>query len=263
MKMIKIFQSIRFWRIATLILLLFFAYNQTNLGLLRLEKTSKKLKISFLKPVQANEIYPMFSCPCCGQPLNKEEPCCESMVQIVDYIDEQIKLNKTKEEIVLSTAKEYGIDRLIDENERLVLKQKLTDIAPADAPRIKISETIKDLGTISQKQGVVSTDFEFTNQGGSDLIINKLNSSCGCTSAAIVYEGNIGPRFTMAGHGQEENPTDWEIAIKPGDAAILRVFYDPTVHPDLEGAVTRFVSLFSNDPVEFEIKATISLEQTK
>ena len=65
----------------------------------------------------------------------------------------------------------------------------------------------------------------------------------------------------MEGHGQE-NPTDWEVAIKPGDTAVLQVYYDPTVHPDLIGPVTRTVSVFSNDPVEFETKVTIFLEQT-
>ena len=72
----------------------------------------------------------------------------------------------------------------------------------------------------------------------------------------------MGPTFAMEGHGQE-NPKDWQVAVKPADRATLRVYYDPTVHPDLEGAVTRTVSIMSNDPVEFETKVAISLEQTK
>lgn len=219
-------------------------------------------EVTIVKTAEASEVYPMFTCPCCGQPLNKEEPCCGGMTQIIDYIDEQVELEKTKDEVVLSTAKEFGFDRLTSEEDKIALKQQLADLAPADAPKIEISEVERDLGTISQSKGDVSTDFEFKNTGKSDLVINKLSSSCGCTSASIVYKDSVGPTFTMAGHGKE-NPTDWEVAIKPGDSATLRVFYDPNAHGDFVGAVTRTVSILSNDPVEFETKVTITLDQVK
>lgn len=261
MKIKKLSQTTRFWQIVTVSLLALFVFGQTNPGRIYIKNTLMSDMV-IVKTVQASEIYSMFTCPCCGQPLNKEEPCCEAMIQMIDYIDEQVELEKTKDEIILSVAKEFGFERLANEEDRVALKQKLVDLAPADAPRIEIIEVDRDLGTISQKQGIVSTDFEFKNTGKSDLIINKLSSSCGCTSASVVYQGSVGPEFAMAGHGKE-NPTDWEVVIRPGDSAILRLFYDPTVHPDLEGAVTRTVSIFSNDPVEFETRVTISLDQTK
>ncbi len=236
----KMFQSTRFWQVITLLLLALFISDQANLNLGRLSNTSNKSGISFVKTVQASEIYPMFTCPCCDQPLDKEEPCCGAMIAMIEYIDEQVELGKAKDEIILSTAREFGLDRLANEEDIIALKQKLADLAPDDAPKIEIDEVNQDLGTVSQDQGVVSTDFKFSNQGKSDLIINKLSSSCGCTSAVIVYQDNIGPKFTMAGHGQE-NPTDWEVAIEPGESAILRVYYDPSVHPDFEGAATRTV----------------------
>lgn len=258
MEIKKIFNSTRFWQFSTATLLTLFVVNQVSPKLIQVQPD-----LSVVETVQASEIYQMFTCPCCGQPLNKEEPCCGAMIAMIDYIDQQILLDKkSKDEIILTTAKEFGLDRLANEEDRIALKQKLADLAPADAPRIEISEVDRDLGTVSQKQGVVSTDFEFENIGESDLVINKLSSSCGCTSASVVYQDNIGPKFTMAGHGQE-NPTDWEVAIKPGESAILRVYYDPSVHSDFEGAATRTVSIFSNDPVEFEVKVVITLEQTK
>lgn len=262
MTMGKMFQLTRFWQVITLLLLALFISDQANLNLGYLNSTSKRSEIFFVKTVQASEIYPMFTCPCCDQPLNKEEPCCGAMIAMIEYIDEQVELGKTKDEIILSTAKDFGLDRLANEEDIIALKQKLAELAPDDAAKIEINKVSQDLGTVSQDQGVVSTDFEFSNQGKSDLLIDKLSSSCGCTSAAIVYQGNAGPKFTMAGHGQE-NPTDWEVGIKPGESAILRVYYDPSVHPDFEGAVTRTVSIFSNDPVEFEVKVVITLEQTK
>ena len=258
----KIKNSPRFWQIVSLIILSLFIVNQTSPNLIHPRGSSNKTEGTIVKTAHASEIYPMFSCPCCGQPLNKEEPCCGAMTQMIDYIDGKVDEGLNDDEIILATAKEFGIDRLINESDRTALKQKLIDLAPANAPRIEISEVNRDLGSVSQKQGVVTTDFEFKNAGKSDLIINKLSSSCGCTSGAIIYSDVTGPKFTMEGHGQE-NPKDWEVAIKAGDEAVLRVYYDPSVHPDLEGAVTRTISIMSNDPVEFEKVVTITLEQTK
>jgi hypothetical protein len=258
----KLLQTTQFWKVTTLGLLSFFVFIQVSPGGIRMGDMQMDTDITIIKTAEASEIYPMFTCPCCDQPLNKEEPCCGSMTQMIDYIDEQISTDMSKEGVVLATAKEFGLDRLTNEEDRIALEQLLIELAPADAPRIEINETGRDLGIVSQSQGTVSTDFEFRNIGRSDLVINKLSSSCGCTSGSIVYKGEVGPEFAMEGHGKE-NPKDWEVAIKPGDTAILRVFYNPTVHPDLEGAVTRTVSIMSNDPVEFETQVMISLEQAK
>jgi len=258
----KLLQTAQFWKVATFGLLALFVYSQANSGRVHMGNKSMDADIAIIKTAQASEVYPMFTCPCCGQPLNKEEPCCGAMTQIIDYIDKQVELEKSKDEVVLSTAKEFGLDRLTNEEDRISLKQTLADLAPADAPRIDISETSRDLGEVSQAKGEVSTDFEFRNSGESDLVINKLSSSCGCTSTAILYNGEVGPTFTMPGHGKE-NPTDWQVVIKPGKSAILIVFYDPNVHGEFTGAVTRTISVFSNDPVEFEAKVTITLDQVK
>ncbi len=258
----KIYKSAYFWQIATFVLLGMFLVNRVTPGIARVFNSNKLSNLTIIEPVQASEIYPMFTCPCCGEPLNKEEPCCGAMIQMIDFIDQQISERKSKDEVILETAKQFGLDRLTKEEDRDLLKQKLADLAPADAPKIELAEVEYDLGEVSQADGIVSTDFEFTNRGKSDLVINKLSSSCGCTSGVIVYKDEVGPQFTMEGHGQE-NPKNWQVAIAPGDSATLRVFYDPTVHPDLEGAVTRTVSVFSNDPVEFEKKVTITLVQTK
>jgi hypothetical protein len=156
--------------------------------------------LQIVKPVLAEEIYPKFTCPCCDQPLRKEDPCCGGMTQIVNYIDQQVDSGLPEDEIVMSTVKEFGIDRLTEEADQEAIKEQLAAAAPADAPKLEILETERDLGEISQAQGVVSTDFEFSNQGQTALVINKLSSSCGCTSAAeipLFYEFIMTPRFTV------------------------------------------------------------------
>jgi hypothetical protein len=255
----RLYDSTLIWQIAAIGLIAFFTINRVYPSIVHVGKSTD---LSIVKSVEASEIYPMFTCPCCDQPLNKEEPCCGAMISMIDFIDRQVSEGASEDEVILATAKEFGIDRLLNEEDQQNLRQKLADLAPADAPKLQIVETDQDLGEVSQARGEISTNFEFRNDGKSDLLINKLSSSCGCTSAAIVYKGEEGPSFTMEGHGQE-NPTDWEVAIKPRDAAVLRVYYDPNVHGEFVGAITRTVSVFSNDPVEFEAKVTITLDQVK
>lgn len=254
-----------FWQAVSIVLALTLVMSQASPAasswLVSIFNKTGTTTSTIVQSVDASEIYPLFTCPCCGQPLNKEEPCCGAMQQMIDFIDDQVsENNQSKDEVILATAMEFGIDRLTSAEDQVALKQKLAELAPEDAPQIQLSETQRDLGEIGQSQGEVSTDFSITNQGQTDLVIDKLSSSCGCTSAAIVYLDEEGPRFTMPGHGTE-NPVGWSVAIKPGGTATLRVYYDPTVHPDLVGAVTRTVSIFSNDPVEFESKITITLDQ--
>ncbi|OIN90931.1 hypothetical protein AUJ42_02495 [Candidatus Collierbacteria bacterium CG1_02_44_10] len=213
--------------------------------------------------VEASEVYTMFTCPCCGQPLRKEKPCCGAMTQMVDFIDQKTATGANLEDIILATAQEFGLDRLAEQSQKNSIKEKLLASAPADSPRITVGEVKKDLGEVALAKGIVSTDFTINNDGQTDLVIDNLSSSCGCTSASLIYKDTESPRFFMVGHGQENPDPSWEESIAPGDEAIIRVYYDPSVHPDLEGPVTRTVSIMSNDPVEFETKLTITLDQTK
>lgn len=252
-----------FWQTTVLGLVLILFSSPINSGIRQIMGKNMNGEISMVGQVGASDIYPLFTCPCCDQPLNKEEPCCGAMTQMIDFIDEKVGAGDPKEDIVLATAQEFGLERLTNESDQEVLRQQLIANAPEDAPKITVSEVKKDLGIVSQKNGVVNTEFVIKNEGKSDLVIKKLSSSCGCTSGSLIYQGEEGPRFYMAGHGYEEPEDDWQVAIMPGDEAVVKVYYDPAVHEDLVGAVTRTVSIHSNDPVDFEVKLTISLEQTK
>ncbi len=226
---------------------------------------NKILEAPLVKPVSAAEIYPEFLCPCCGQPLNPDNICCGSMKQMIDYIDKQVAAGRSYDEIMLAAVKEFGIKSLASDSKREEIKQGLVAAAPADAPKIKFLQESLDLGTVSQAGGVAFAYFDFKNEGQGDLIIDKLSSSCGCTAAAIVYNGAEGPSFTMPGHGKE-NPAGWSVRIAPGDSARVKVYYDPNAHGKQEEAkldITRTVSIFSNDPVEFEKELRIDVTQVR
>lgn len=213
-----------------------------------------------IKPANAAEIYSEFVCPCCGTPLDKNNICCGSAGQMIDFIDKQVQDGLSKDEIILASAKEFGMDSFSGPELRQEILQKLAASAPADAPKIIFGKTSVDIGDVRQSKGVTSTTFSFKNEGKTDLVINKISTSCDCTSASIVYQGKEGPVFTMPGHGAE-NPTDWQIAITPGDTAELKIYYDPNTHKDLRGPVTRTVTVVSNDPVNFETTVKIELNQ--
>lgn len=252
-----------FWQIATLFgLVILLASPLTSAAQMLGMKHQINIP-SVVTTVEAKEIYPLFTCPCCGKPLDKEEPCCGAMTQMIDFIDQKVSTGANKDGIVLATAQEFGLERLTEESVRLALREQLLANAPKDAPRIAANETKQDLGVVRQTNGTVTTEFTIKNEGKSDLVIDKLSSSCGCTSASLVYQDQEGPRFYMAGHGHDEPDANWQATIAPGNEAVVKVYYDPTVHPDLIGPVTRTVSVHSNDPVDFETKLTITLDQEK
>jgi len=81
-----------------------------------------------------------------------------------------------------------------------------------------------------------------------------MTTSCSCTSASIVYQDKEDPTFTMPGHGKK-NPNSWSVTIAPGKEAKLKVYYDPNAHgkqKEKSLSIIRFISIFSNDSVEFE-----------
>lgn len=47
-------------------------------------------------------------------------------------------------------------------------------------PVISFTKTTHDFGAIIEGE-IVETTFEFTNTGGSDLVLTKVSASCGCT----------------------------------------------------------------------------------
>lgn len=222
-----------------------------------------------LEKVSAEDIYPLFVCPCCGQALDKNKICCGMAKERIDYIDSQItpvrkqgNSNGAKDDIIFAYVKKYGLSSFKDEAKQEEFRQRLAERAPQVRPRIVVEPVVHNFGKVSQAKGVVSTMLALKNEGKAPLVINNLSTSCGCTTASIVYKGIEGPKFTMPGHSKE-NPTDWSVSIAYGDKAYLKIYYDPNMHKNLKGPITRTVSIFSNDSVDFIKEATIKLEQVE
>jgi hypothetical protein len=116
------------------------------------------------------------------------------------------------------------------------LAKHVIDVTPAD----------NDLGSISQSRGLVTVEVCLANTGTSDLEIIEMETTCGCTKAAVVIDGKAGPWFGMRGHA--EWPVGWTGRLRPGQRARLRIQYDPDAHGIYRGPVDRTVFVYSNDP---------------
>ncbi len=234
-----------------------------NFSLMRMNKSTSqkytnKIVDTIIQPVLAQEIYPMFICPCCGRPI--DTGCCGMANERKLYAEALTQGKLSKEEVVTVYVKKYGLDSFKDEKQKQEFKEKLIQKAPANRPIISIVPNDYDFGNVSQTKGTVNTLFEITNVGKTDLVINKLETSCGCTSASIVYQGKEGPIFTMPGHSRG-GPVNWQIIIPKGEKASLKVYYDPDIHKDFRGTAIREIYVFSNDPINFETKVKIELNQ--
>ncbi len=221
------------------------------------EESMNNLSASLINTVSAKEIYPMFECPCCGKAIS--ECTCPMANERTTFISALAQMNISEKEIIMAYVKKYGLSSFTDKQNQEEFREELIKQAPADRPVIVLSPDIYDFGDVSQKEGRYFTSFDLKNEGKSDLVINRLETSCGCTFASIIFEGKENPYFTMPGH---DNPTDWEgVIIPPGANAQLKVMYDPTVHMDFRGTAVREISVFSNDPIDFEKNVTVELNQ--
>jgi len=118
---------------------------------------------------------------------------------------------------------------------------------------------VHDFGLVPVSRGTVSAEVPLANIGDDDLVISFLDSSCGCTTAQVINDGERGPLFGMSSHGK--SPRDWQTTIAPGQKANLKIFYDPLVHPKFRGPGTRVVTITTNAESTPEKQVRIKVNQ--
>ncbi|MDP4007581.1 MAG: DUF1573 domain-containing protein [Candidatus Peregrinibacteria bacterium] len=111
---------------------------------------------------------------------------------------------------------------------------KTTDII-SESGNIEIMPSIFDFGEIDRTQGEVSTTVIVENVGEEILNMNRLSTSCGCTTA-------------------EMDMSD----LAPGESREMVVTFDPMTHPDLTGPVIRIIYLQTSDSVRPEIEIELT-----
>ncbi|MFH1841217.1 MAG: DUF1573 domain-containing protein [Candidatus Nealsonbacteria bacterium] len=111
-------------------------------------------------------------------------------------------------------------------------------------PMIEIPETEYDAGTVSMSDEKVIHTYEIKNTGVGDLEINKIWTSCMCTTARLKVGDQESGEF-----GMHSNSVLWSQKIAPGETGFLEVIFDQAFHgPEGTGSIVRAVYLSTNDP---------------
>ncbi|MFQ5814100.1 MAG: DUF1573 domain-containing protein [Anaerolineae bacterium] len=206
--------------------------------------------------VSAEEMFSEFTCPCCGKLIG--DCGCGMAKERKEFVTGQVSARKNKLEIYLAYADQYGLDTFASEEVKRDIREYKVANAPAERPQIALEPQKVDLGDVSAKEGKVQTSITIKNAGQTDLIVDSLSTSCGCTTVSVVNNGEEGPVF---GTGTPPEAEGWSTTIPPGETAELRIYYDPNVHEDARGPMLREVYVSSNDPVDPVVKAAIELNQ--
>lgn len=115
-----------------------------------------------------------------------------------------------------------------------------------------------DFGTISMKDGDVSTIFELRNNTDEPITIGKVFTSCMCTSAALSIAGERFGPYGMQGHGFIPKVGR---ELVPGETAELIVTFDPNAHgPAGVGTIQRNVTVEQDDHAPFEVSFTANVK---
>ena len=127
---------------------------------------------------------------------------------------------------------------------------------------LSAQESKFDFGTISMQNGKVEYDFKVKNEGEEPVAINKVYTSCMCTTAFFIDpDGKKYGGFGMPGHGLSKTSSD--IVVGPGQEATVKAVFDPAAHgPSGVGLVQRSVFLETNSTqspmMEFNFDAVVT-----
>jgi len=120
------------------------------------------------------------------------------------------------------------------------------------------SEQVFNFGTISMKDGLVNHTFTITNSSDKDVFIEKVYTSCMCTTAYLESpSGEKGP-FGMEGMGYLPPANE---ALTAGESRDIKVVYDPNAHgPAGVGSIDRVIYLIdsSGKELQLEIQAIVT-----
>jgi len=139
------------------------------------------------------------------------------------------------------------------------------DSQSSTAPSIKSSGTLVveeannyDFGTISMAAGEVKHIFKIKNTSNEAVTINKMYTSCMCTTATLTMGGEQFGPFGMPGHATVPRIDQ---TVNPNEEAVVEIVFDPAAHgPAGVGRIQRTVTIENNagQPVELQFAAIVT-----
>lgn len=117
--------------------------------------------------------------------------------------------------------------------------------ASYSASALLASENEFDFGTIAMLDGVVKHRFILSNDNTEPLRIEKIYTSCMCTSAVVIdASGKTRGKFGMPGHSA---PSGTNVTVEPGESIAVEAEFDPAAHgPSGVGLAERSIYIETN-----------------
>lgn len=123
---------------------------------------------------------------------------------------------------------------------------------------IAVEEKIFDFGKISMAKGEVSHSFTIKNTGEDPVIIDKMFTSCMCTTAVLKINGKAFGPYGMQGHGFIPKINQ---KLGVGEEAIVEATFDPAAHgPAGVGPIQRAIIIENNagEPIQLIFNANVT-----
>lgn len=142
-------------------------------------------------------------------------------------------------------------------------KNDNNEVSAYSSSALVVENNNYDFGTISMANGDVSYRFELKNEGEEAIKIEKVYTSCMCTTANISDSGGkkLGS-FGMPGHGGA--PSKANIEIPAGEKFIVEAVFDPTAHgPAGTGLAQRSIYLETNSKKSSKIELNFTAMVTQ
>jgi len=126
------------------------------------------------------------------------------------------------------------------------------ETANANVGMLVADEPSFDFGTISMAAGKVTHIFKVKNTSADPVIVKKMYTSCMCTTASMMKDGQTYGPFGMPGHGVVPSIDQ---TLNSGQEVEIAVTFDPSAHgPAGVGKISRVVYLDNNAGKPFELK---------
>jgi hypothetical protein len=117
---------------------------------------------------------------------------------------------------------------------------------------VAVGSATHDFGSISMKKGVVNHTFNIKNMGMEAITINKMYTSCMCTTATLYKGEKVWGPFGMPGHGRIPKI---EEKLVSGEEGEVRISFDPAAHgPAGVGTISRSIYLENNGAEKLELQ---------
>jgi len=132
-------------------------------------------------------------------------------------------------------------------------KSTATSEVVSEVLGIEANPTFYDLGDVGINGGIVTKEYAIKNTSGATIKLKKIATSCMCTTAQVVINGQSSPAFGM--HAK----SSWSGEVLPGQSVDLVVVFDPAFHgPSGVGAITRIVTVDTNDSKNSQLSFTLT-----